>query len=85
VEVYLYALLTSAVGGGERSASRPSRFVHGERAPGLYPLDGRVGGLQNLPGSGGQEKSTLPPLGFETHRSESHVKLNGIENPVGLR
>jgi hypothetical protein len=33
MEVYLHAFLTSALDGGEWSASRPSRFTPRERAP----------------------------------------------------
>jgi len=34
VEVYLHAFLTSALDGGEWSASGPDRFTSGDRAPG---------------------------------------------------
>jgi hypothetical protein len=36
VEVQLHALLTSAVDGGDRSASRPGHFTIGVRAPGIH-------------------------------------------------
>jgi hypothetical protein len=36
--------LTSALDGGERSASRPYRFIPGERTPGTY----WIGGLNNI-------------------------------------
>jgi hypothetical protein len=42
VEVH-HALLTSALGGGEWSASRPSRFAPGERASGTHWIGGCVG------------------------------------------
>jgi hypothetical protein len=35
--------LTTAVGGGEWSASRPRRFIHGERARGTHWIGGRMG------------------------------------------
>jgi hypothetical protein len=40
VEVYLYAFLTSALDGGEWSASRPGSFTHRERAPGTHWIGG---------------------------------------------
>jgi hypothetical protein len=36
VDIQIYFLLTSALFGGEWSASRPSRFTPGERAPGTH-------------------------------------------------
>jgi hypothetical protein len=33
MEVYLHAFLTSALDGGDRSASRPGLFTLGERVP----------------------------------------------------
>jgi hypothetical protein len=35
--------LTSALDGGEWSASRPGRFIPRERAPGIHWIGGRVG------------------------------------------
>jgi hypothetical protein len=43
VEVYLHAFLTSALDGGEWSASRPGCFTGGERAPGTHWIEGLVG------------------------------------------
>jgi hypothetical protein len=43
VEVYLHAFLTSALDGGEWSASRPGRFTPKERAPGTHRIRGWVG------------------------------------------
>jgi hypothetical protein len=43
VEVYLHAVLTSALGGGEWSASRPGRFTPRERVPGTQCIGGCVG------------------------------------------
>jgi hypothetical protein len=36
VDVYNHVFLTSALVGGERSASRPGRFAPGGRAPGTH-------------------------------------------------
>jgi hypothetical protein len=43
VEVWLHAFLTSALDGGERSASRPDRFTPRERAAGTHWIGGWVG------------------------------------------
>jgi hypothetical protein len=56
VEVQLHAFLTSALDGGEWSASRPGHFTPKERAFPRYPLDS---GPQNRSGSGGEEKNSL--------------------------
>jgi hypothetical protein len=53
--------LTSAVVGGERSASRPGRCIPKQRAP-RYTLDMGLGGLQNRSERYGQEKKSLMPL-----------------------
>jgi len=61
----LHAFLTSALDGGERSASRPGRFTPRERAP-LYPLDRKLGGLQSSSGCGSEKKKSQPPPVIET-------------------
>jgi hypothetical protein len=43
VEVWLHTFLTSALDGGEWSASRPSCCTPRERAPGIHCVGGRVG------------------------------------------
>jgi hypothetical protein len=43
VDVYMHVFLTSALVGGEWSASRPGRFTSGERAPGTHWIGGWVG------------------------------------------
>jgi hypothetical protein len=63
VELYLHAFLTSALGGSEWSASRPSRFTPG-KSP-WYPSDRRLGGPQNRSGGGGEEKNLQPLPGLE--------------------
>jgi hypothetical protein len=43
VELYLHVFLTSALDGGEWSASRCGRFTPRERVPGTHWIGGRVG------------------------------------------
>jgi hypothetical protein len=43
VEVYIHIFLTSALTGGEWSASRPGRFTPREKAPGTHLIIGCVG------------------------------------------
>jgi hypothetical protein len=43
VDVQIHVFLTSALFGGEWSASCPCRFASGERAPGTHWLGGRFG------------------------------------------
>jgi hypothetical protein len=50
--------LTSALYGGEWSASHPGRFTPRERA--RYPLDRIVDGPQSRSGRGGEEKNSQP-------------------------
>jgi hypothetical protein len=52
--------LTSAVDGGEWSASRPGRFIARGRSP-RYPLDRRLGGPQGQSGRCGEEKNLAVP------------------------
>jgi hypothetical protein len=63
VEVYLRSFLTSALDGGEWSASRPSRFSPRERAPGTQWR--RLGGLPSRSGRGGEEKNSQPSTRIE--------------------
>jgi hypothetical protein len=66
----LYLILTSALAGGEWSASRPGRFTPGESP--RYPLNRRLGEPQNRSGRFGEEK-ILDPSGIRipTPRSSS--------------
>jgi hypothetical protein len=43
VDVQVHIFLTSALVGGDWSASRPCRFTPGERAPGTHWIGGWVG------------------------------------------
>jgi hypothetical protein len=56
--------LTSALDGGEWSASCPRRVTPKERAL-RYPLDRRLRGPQSLFGRDGDEKYSQPPPGIE--------------------
>jgi hypothetical protein len=56
--------LTSALVGGEWSASRHGRFTHRKRVP-FYPLDRRLGGPQSRSGRSGEEKNSQPLPGLE--------------------
>jgi hypothetical protein len=42
VDVYIHTYMTSALVGGEWSASRPGHFIPGERAPGSHWIGGCV-------------------------------------------
>jgi hypothetical protein len=59
----LAPFLTSALDGGEWSASRPGRFTPGEKIPGTHSIGGRVGprtGLDDV-----QRRKILPLPGLE--------------------
>jgi hypothetical protein len=43
VDVYIHIFLTSTLGGGEWSPSRPGRCTPGDRALGTHCIDGWVG------------------------------------------
>jgi hypothetical protein len=62
VDVYIHIFLTSALAGGEWSASRPGRFTAGERIPGTHWIGGWVGpraGLDDV-------EKILDPTGTRT-------------------
>jgi hypothetical protein len=63
VDVYIYVFLTSALTGGEWSASRPCRFTPGERAPGAYWVGEWVGPKTGL--NVVEKKQFLTLLGLE--------------------
>jgi hypothetical protein len=54
--------LTSALDGGEWSASHPGHFT--PKGP-WYPLDRRLSGPQNRSGHSGEEINSQPPPGIE--------------------
>jgi hypothetical protein len=70
LDVWTNISLTSALVGGKWSASRLSRFTHGERAPHpQYPLD-RMGEHQRQSGQHGEMK-ILHPSRTQTLISQS--------------
>jgi hypothetical protein len=84
VEVYRHAFLTSALEGGECTASLPGRFTPPVKGP-RYPRDRRLDGPHIRSGRDGEEKNSQSPPGIEppTHdrpaRSQSlyrhHVSI----------
>jgi hypothetical protein len=77
VKVELHILLTTALVGGQWSASRNGRFTPWETAP-RYPLDRRLGGPQNRSGRHGEEK-ILTPTGTQTPTPGSVAHLPYFE------
>jgi hypothetical protein len=62
VDVHIHIFLTLALDGGEWSASRPSRFTPGERAPGSYRIGGCVSQRAGLDDVEKRKLLTLPGL-----------------------
>jgi hypothetical protein len=65
VDVQLHAFLTSALDGGEWSASRPAALPPPPGKSPWYPLDRRLGRSQSSSGRGGEEKNSQPLPGVE--------------------
>jgi hypothetical protein len=63
VGVYTQVFLTSAIVGGEWSASRPCRFISGERAPGIHWVGGWVSPIADLDDM--KKLKFFPPPGLE--------------------
>jgi hypothetical protein len=63
VDVYIHIFLTSALGGGEWSASRTGHFTPGERAPYTHWVGGWVYTRACLDGV--EKSKFLPLLGLE--------------------
>jgi hypothetical protein len=79
VDVYIHIFLTSALVGGEWSASRPDRFIPGERAPDTHWIGGWMGPRAGLDAVVERKFLTLPglqlrPLGRPA-RSQSLYRL----------
>jgi hypothetical protein len=77
VEIQLHAFLTSALDGGEWSASRPGRFTPRERAPGTHWIGGRVGSRAVLDTV---VKRKIPSLRRESNRWKIEIcKDKGLD------
>jgi hypothetical protein len=80
VDVYVHIFLTSALVGGEWSASRPCHFTPGEGASGTHWLGSWVGPRASLDDA--EEKKFLTPPGLELRllsrpaRSQSLYRLS---------
>jgi hypothetical protein len=68
VEVQRLAFLTSALDGGEWSASRLGRFTPRERAPDTRWIGGWVGPRRSV-----EEKNSHPPPGIEPRSSSGYL------------
>jgi hypothetical protein len=79
VDVLIHIFLTSALVGGEWSASRPSRFTPGERARGAHWIGGPVGPRAGLDDVENRKHLTLPGLELQhlgrPARSQSLYRL----------
>jgi hypothetical protein len=80
VDLSIHFFLTSALAGGEWSASRPCRFTPGERAPGIHWIGGWVGPRAGLDDVKNRKFLTLPglelrPFGHPS-RSQSLYRLH---------
>jgi hypothetical protein len=62
MDIYIHIFLTSALVGGEWSASRPVRFTPGERAPGTHSIGGWGRLRAGLDDVGKKKFLTLPGL-----------------------
>jgi hypothetical protein len=74
VDVYIHIFLTSALVGGEWSASRPCRFTPRLKSP-RYPLDRRLSEPQNRAGRCGEEKILYSVQTGSRYRCLIHVLL----------
>ena len=72
VEVWLHYLLTSALDGGDSLGSGTGRFTLGRHRS---PLNGRLRGLQSLPGLPGEEEYFLFLPGLETRTVQAVTQL----------
>jgi hypothetical protein len=71
VDVYIHIFLTSALAGGEWSASRPGRFTSRESAPDTHWIGGWVG----------------PTAGLDDVEKRTFLTLTGLElvQPIASR
>lgn len=71
VEVQTHLLLTSALGAGKWSTSRPGRFIPGSKRQ--YPLSMRLGGPQSRYGRFQKREKFLAPDGNELRSVQSTI------------
>jgi hypothetical protein len=71
VDVLIHVFLTSALAGGEWSASRPYRFTSGERAPHTHWIGGSVVPRAGLDDVEKRKLFTLPELELRPPPSSS--------------
>jgi hypothetical protein len=86
VDVWIHIFLTSALAGGEWSASRPCLFTPGERAPGTHWIGGWVGPRAGMDDVENRKFLTLPglelrPLGHPA-RSQSVDGVNSMKSVI---
>jgi hypothetical protein len=72
VDVYIHIFLTSALVGGEWSASRPGIFTFGERAPGIHWIEGWVDPRADLDDVEKRKFLPLPGLELRTLGRPAH-------------
>jgi hypothetical protein len=75
VDVLIHIFLTSALAGGEWSASRIGRFNPGERALGTHWIEGWVGSRAGLEDMERRKCLTLPGLELHPASNQSLYRL----------
>jgi hypothetical protein len=82
VDVEIHVFLTSPLAGGEWSASRLGRFIHGERAPGTHWIGGWVDPRARLDNTEKRKFLTLPGLELRSlSRSARRQSLYRLRYP----
>jgi hypothetical protein len=82
VDAYIHIFLTSALVGGEWSASRPGRFTPRGKSP-RYPLDRKLDGPQSRSGRHGEVK-ILDPTGTRTPTPRSASRYTDCAIPAHM-
>jgi hypothetical protein len=84
-DVYIHIFLTSALVGGEWSASRPGPFTTGEKAPGTHWIGGWVDPRAGLDTVDKRKLLTLPGLELRPlSRPASSQSLYRLRHPGSL-
>jgi hypothetical protein len=84
VVVQIQVFLTSALVGGEWSASRPFRFTPGERVSGTHWIGGRVGPRAGLDYMEKRKFLTLPGLELRPIGQARSQSLYRLRYPVSM-